>query len=75
MTTITSTYLLPNDDDLLNSDETAGELGLKNKHTLEVWRSTKRYPDLEYVKIGRLVRYKRGSIRRFILARTVSAAE
>jgi predicted DNA-binding transcriptional regulator AlpA len=38
-----------------------------------VWRSTKRYPELEYVKIGRNVRYRRSAIERFIQLRTVSA--
>lgn len=57
---------------LLTSEETARWLGLKNKHTLEVWRTTKRYPELEYIKVGRLVRYKREAIERFLESRTVS---
>jgi len=60
---------------LLTSDQTADWLGLKNKHTLEVWRSTKRYPELEYIKVGRLVRYKREAVERFLESRTVSTAE
>ena len=55
----------PDDDDLLPSSDAAKELGLSSAHTLDVWRSTKRYPELEYLKIGRLVRYRRGAIRRF----------
>lgn len=60
-----------NDDDLLTSEETAELLGLKTKHTLEVWRTTKRYPELEYIKIGRLVRYKRSTVKQFIAQQTV----
>lgn len=60
---------------LLTSEETANWLGLKNKHTLEIWRSTKRYPELEYIKVGRLVRYKREAVERFLDSRTVSASE
>jgi len=57
---------------LLTSEETADWLGLKNKHTLEIWRSTKRYPELEYIKVGRLVRYKREAVERFLQSRTVT---
>ena len=60
---------------LLTSEETAHWLGLKNKHTLEIWRSTKRYPELEYIKVGRLVRYKAEAVERFLDSRTVCAAE
>ncbi len=60
---------------LLTSEETAKWLGLKNKHTLEIWRSVKRYPELEYIKVGRLVRYKREAVERFLDSRTIIAAE
>ncbi len=63
-----------NPKDLLTSEETAQMLGLKSKHTLEVWRSTKRYPSLEWVKVGRLVRYRREAVERFLQSRTISAA-
>ena len=62
-------------EELIDSCETANRLGLKNKHTLEVWRSTKRYPELEYIKVGRLVKYKRSAIERFLQARTVSMSD
>lgn len=62
-----------NPKDLLTSEETAMALGLKSKHTLEVWRSTKRYPELAWVKIGRNVRYRRDAVERFIQGCTVSA--
>ena len=64
-----------NKNDLLNSEETAKWIGLKNEHTLEVWRSTKRYPELEYIKVGRLVRYKRDAVERFLKSRTVGVNE
>ena len=38
--------------------------------TLQVWRSTKRYP-LPYLKIGRLVRYRQSDLDAFLKARTV----
>lgn len=60
-------------DDLL--DEAEAALVVKaSPHTLSVWRSTKRYP-LPYVKIGRLVRYRRGDIESFIAARTVAPGQ
>lgn len=61
-----------NPKDLLTSEETAAALDLKSKHTLEVWRSTKRYPELEWVKIGRNVRYRRDAVERFIQSCTIS---
>ncbi len=73
MATITSTNFT--DRNLLTSEETARLLDLKSAHTLEVWRSTKRYPELEYIKVGRLVRYKREAVERFLTSRTISAAE
>jgi len=58
-------------DELLDENETAAILGV-TPGTLQVWRSTKRYP-LEYVKIGSKVRYRRSGIRAFIAFRTVAA--
>lgn len=40
--------------------------------TLQVWRSTRRYP-LPFVKIGRNVRYRRTDIDAFIQSRMVGA--
>ena len=56
------------DDDLLTEAQAASLLGVR-PNTLAVWRTTKRYP-LEFVKIGRLVRYRRSACERFIGART-----
>lgn len=56
-------------DELLTEQEVALELGV-SRGTLSVWRCTKRYP-LPYVKVGRLVRYKRSGVNSFVSARTV----
>jgi hypothetical protein len=59
-------------DPLLDSKQAAVILGLENYHTLEVWRSVKRYPELEYVRIGRKVKYRLSVLERFIERNTVS---
>jgi excisionase family DNA binding protein len=56
-------------DPLLTEVQAAEILGVKPA-TLQVWRSTRRYP-LPYVKTGRLVRYRQSAIEAFIEARTV----
>ena len=38
--------------------------------TLQVWRSTKRYP-LPYLKVGRLVRYRQSDLDAFLKASVV----
>ena len=65
-----STTGLLNDDELVDSSEAARILDVKEK-TLPVWRSTKRYPELKYVKIGSLAKYRRGDLRAFIASRVV----
>lgn len=65
-----SAKTLPNDP-LLDTAQAAEHLGVKPT-TLEVWRSTKRYP-LAYVKTGRNVRYRLSAINAFLEARTVAA--
>ena len=57
---------------LRTESEAAQILDLK-PGTLQVWRSTKRYP-LAYVKVGRLVRYRQSDLEAFLRARTVEAA-
>jgi excisionase family DNA binding protein len=59
--------------ELLSESEAAVYLGLK-PGTLSVWRSTKRY-DLSYVKVGRLVRYRKVDLDRWLQARTVASFE
>lgn len=57
---------------LITSDEAAQLLGLKNAQTLAVWRCTKRYPELEYIKIGRVVRYRKEVIEAFLKSHTIN---
>lgn len=58
--------------DPLLTEREAAELLDKQASTLAVWRCTKRYP-LEYIKIGRSVRYRRSTVLAFIEAGKVSA--
>ena len=51
--------------------EAAEFLGVKPS-TLEVWRSTKRYP-LPYIKIGAKVFYRQSALDEFEKSRTVPA--
>lgn len=59
--------------DLLNRREAAEYLGV-TEGTLAVWASLKRY-SLPYVKIGRLVKYRRTDLDAFITCRTISRQE
>ncbi len=54
---------------LMNDAETAAMLGIK-PGSLPVWRSTRRYP-LPWIKVGRLVRYRRDDVLAFLESRTV----
>ncbi len=58
-----------NADPQLPEAEAAEYLGVK-PNTLAVWRTTGRY-SLPYVKVGRLVRYRKSDLDRFIASRTV----
>ena len=49
---------------LLDTTEAAEFLGVES-HTLAEWRSTERY-NLPYVKIGRLVKYRRQDLEHFV---------
>ena len=62
---------VPYEQCLLTERDAALYLGLKNPSTLAVWRSTKRY-DLVYVKVGRLVRYRKEDLDAFLERRKVS---
>ena len=59
---------------LLTPSETARILGVRTD-TLTVWRSTKRYPELKFIKVGRLVRYRPEDVERFLESRTIGAVE
>jgi len=52
------------DSDLLNTTQAAKILGVKPE-TLAVWRVTGRY-NLAYVKVGRLVKYRKTALKNFI---------
>lgn len=54
-----------NSDPLLDRKEAAKYLGLRNHGTLAVWDSTKRY-DLEPIKVGRAIRYRKSSLDKFL---------
>jgi excisionase family DNA binding protein len=58
-------------DPLLTPAQAAEVLGVKPA-TLEVWRSNKRHV-IPYIKVGRLVRYRRSALAAFLASREVSA--
>lgn len=60
---------LINDDPLLDTPQAAAVLGAEPS-TLEVWRCTKRHI-IPYIKIGRLVRYRRSALLKFLESRTI----
>jgi excisionase family DNA binding protein len=61
-------------DKMLYTTAQAAEFLGISPGTLEVWRSSKRYL-IPFVKVGRLVRYKKESLDAFLEARTVGAPE
>ncbi len=58
-------------DLLLTTSETAAYLGV-TEGTISVWRCTGRYP-IPYIKIGRLVKYRKSALDAFIAQRTIGA--
>ena len=59
--------------ELLTAEQAAEYLGVRPQ-TLAVWRLTKRYP-LAYLKVGRLVKYRREDLDRFLVERTVGGRD
>jgi len=57
-------------ENLLNENQVAELLGIAVT-TIRTWRSTKRY-GLEYIKVGRCVKYRPETIERFIASRTIT---
>jgi excisionase family DNA binding protein len=55
-------------DPLYDSSEAAEYLGIK-ENTLAVWRCVGRY-DIEYIKVGRLVKYRKSALDAFLKRRT-----
>jgi len=56
-------------DPLLTPKETAIYIGVV-ENTLSVWRCTKRY-EIPYIKVGRLVKYRKSALDAFLDRRTV----
>lgn len=66
------TNLIPSPNpDLLNSHQAAQYIGV-TPGTLEVWRCTKRY-QIPFIKVGRLVRYRKSALDIFLDQQTVDA--
>jgi excisionase family DNA binding protein len=57
--------------ELFNTAYAAQYLGVTPK-TLEVWRCTKRY-NIPFIKVGRLVKYRKADLDAFLESRTVGA--
>lgn len=57
--------------DLLNPKQAAAFITMEPQ-TLAIWRCTKRY-DLPYIRVGRLIRYRRADLEKFLASRTVEA--
>lgn len=55
--------------ELLDSDQAANYIGV-TPGTLEVWRCTKRY-HIPFIKVGRLVRYRKSELDNFLEQRTI----
>lgn len=62
----------PGASDLLTPDDLEEQYGIK-KNTAAVWRCTRRYA-LPYVKLGRMVRYRRADIEVWLLSRLQNKA-
>ena len=60
-------------DPLLTPPEAAAYLGVTER-TLSVWRCVGRY-DIQFVKVGRLVRYRKSALDAFLDRRTHGGGE
>lgn len=60
-----------NNNQLFTPQQAAEYLGVKVQ-TLAIWRATKRYP-IPYIKIGRLVKYKKEDLDAYISECAVSS--
>ncbi len=57
--------------ELLSTSEAADYIGAR-PHSLEIWRASGRYR-IPFVKVGRLVRYRRTDLDAWLRSRTVNA--
>ncbi len=64
--------IYPKHPDMMTPAAAGAYLGVKES-TLAIWRSTKRYP-LPFVKVGRLVQYRKSDLDGFLLSRTVETS-
>ena len=58
-------------DEILGNNDAAEYIGVTPR-TLEVWRCTKRY-QIPFIKVGRLVKYRKSALDAFLESRTVGA--
>ncbi|WP_054762272.1 helix-turn-helix domain-containing protein [Methylomonas koyamae] len=58
-------------DEIFNNTAAAEYIGVTPR-TLEVWRCTKRY-QIPFIKVGRLVKYRKSALDAFLESRTVDA--
>lgn len=65
--------VLSKNTDLLSNDQAAEYIGVTPR-TLEVWRCTKRH-SIPYIKVGRLVKYRKSALDAFLEQRTIGALE
>lgn len=66
-----TTFIPTPNADLLNNDQAAAYIGVTPR-TLEVWRCTKRH-QIPYIKVGRLVKYRKPALDAFLDQQTVDA--
>ena len=59
--------------ELLSTSEAAEYLGAR-PHSLEIWRSSQRYR-IPYIRVGRLIKYRRADLDDWLATRTVNAHE
>ena len=57
--------------DLFSTPEAADYIGAR-PHSLEIWRASGRYR-IPFVKVGRLVKYRRADLDAWLASRTVNA--
>lgn len=67
---LTFSKLINAQSELLTREQAADYLGITSR-TLAVWACVKRY-NLPYVKVGRLVKYRRADLDAFIERRTIA---
>jgi excisionase family DNA binding protein len=58
-------------DEILCNSDAAEYIGVTPR-TLEVWRCTKRY-QIPFIKVGRLVKYRKSALDAFLESRTIGA--